>query len=62
MTLYEKFKRMREELSKHKWLESEKAGKDIGEEQALIDWIPKHRKPWLDHLERAEREKNDKRT
>jgi hypothetical protein len=31
---------------KHKWIESEKAGKDIGFEKALLDWIVKHRSNW----------------
>jgi len=36
----------REEILKHKWIESEKAGDDIGFERALIDWIMKHRSNW----------------
>lgn len=44
MTLYQKFSKLREELLKHKWIESEKAGKDIGFELALLDWMNKHRK------------------
>jgi hypothetical protein len=31
---------------KHKWIESEKAGADIGFEKALLDWIMKHRSSW----------------
>jgi len=31
---------------RHKWLESEKAGYDIGFERALLDWIVKHRSNW----------------
>jgi hypothetical protein len=31
---------------KHKWIESEKAGTDIGFEKALCDWIVKHRSNW----------------
>ena len=33
-------------ILKHKWIESEKAGYDIGFEQALTDWIVKHRSKW----------------
>ena len=33
----------REEILRHKWLESEKAGHDIGFDRALLDWIVKHR-------------------
>ena len=29
------------EMEKHKWLESEKAGRDLGQ-KALLDWVDKH--------------------
>ncbi len=45
-TLYREFQAEREEILKHKWIESEKAGRDIGFEQALTDWIIKHRAAW----------------
>ena len=45
-SLYKEFLAEREEILKHKWLESEKAGKDIGFERALLDWIRKHRDSW----------------
>ena len=44
--LYREFQAEREEILKHKWIESEKAGHDIGFEQALTDWIVKHRSKW----------------
>ncbi len=44
--LYKEFLAEREEVLKHKWIESEKAGKDIGFEKALLDWIVKHRSSW----------------
>jgi len=34
--LYKEFLAEREEILKHKWIESEKAGKDIGFEKALL--------------------------
>ena len=46
-SLYRQFQAEREEVLKHKWLESEKAGHDIGLEQAMTDWIVKHRSQWL---------------
>ena len=46
--LYKEFIAEREEILKHKWIESEKAGKDIGFEKALLDWIVKHRSSWRD--------------
>jgi hypothetical protein len=45
-SLYREFLAEREEILRHKWLESEKAGRDIGFEQALTDWIVKHRSKW----------------
>jgi hypothetical protein len=45
-SLYREFQAEREEILRHKWIESEKAGRDIGFEQALTDWIIKHRASW----------------
>jgi len=45
-SLYREFQAEREEILKHKWIESEKAGHDIGFERALTDWIIKHRANW----------------
>ena len=45
--LYKHFRAQREEILKHKWYESERAGHDIGFERALTDWIIKHRAEWL---------------
>ena len=44
--LYKEFLAEREEILRHKWIESEKAGKDIGFEKALLDWIVKYRSAW----------------
>ncbi len=44
--LYREFQAEREEILRHKWIESEKAGSDIGFERALTDWIVKHRSKW----------------
>ena len=45
-TLYREFLAEREEILRHKWLESEKAGTDIGFEPALTDWMVHHRSQW----------------
>jgi hypothetical protein len=45
-TLYKEFLAERDEIMRHKWIESEKAGHDIGFEHALTDWIVKHRTKW----------------
>ena len=44
--LYKEFLAEREEILRHKWFESEKAGHDIGFEKALLDWIVRHRSNW----------------
>jgi hypothetical protein len=54
--LYQEFLAEREEILKHKWIESEKAGFDVGFEKALLDWIVKHRAAW-----RAERQRTLRR-
>jgi hypothetical protein len=57
--LYKEFIAEREEILKHKWIESEKAGKDIGFEKALLDWIVKHRSSWRDRrIKEARTEKS----
>jgi hypothetical protein len=45
-SLYREFQAEREEILRHKWIESEKAGHDIGFERALTDWIIRHRASW----------------
>ena len=37
--LYKEFLAEREEILRHKWIQSEQAGHDIGFEKALLDWI-----------------------
>ena len=43
--LYKEFLAERQEILRHKWIESEKAGYDIGFEYALFDWTLKYRSP-----------------
>ena len=38
---------MRKEIMPHKWVESQKAGMDIGFESASKDWEIKHSENWL---------------
>ena len=38
---------MRREIMQHKWVESQKAGIDIGFESASKDWEIKHSENWL---------------
>ena len=44
--LYKEFLAERDEILRHKWIESEKSGRDIGFEKALLDWIIKYRSNW----------------
>ena len=44
--LYKEFVAERDEILRHKWLESEKAGHDIGFEKALLDWVLRYRAAW----------------
>jgi len=44
--LYKEFLKEREEILKHKWIESEKAGHDVGFEWALLDWNFNYRNGW----------------
>ncbi len=44
--LYREYLEEREEILRHKWLESEKRGRDIGFEKALLDWVLHHRAAW----------------
>jgi hypothetical protein len=50
--LYKEFLAEREEILRHKWLESEKAGHDIGFEKALLDWIVNLRSSWRTQRQR----------
>jgi len=44
--LYREYQAEREEILRHKWIESEKAGHDVGFEQALTNWVINHRSGW----------------
>jgi hypothetical protein len=49
---YKEFLAEREEILCHKWIESEKAGYDIGFERALLDWTLKYRSTWCEKRDR----------
>ncbi len=42
------------EIERHKWIESEKAGHDIGGNRAALDWMRRHYEHWKKH--RGDRE------
>ena len=45
-SLYREYVAEREEILRHKWFESENAGRDIGFEHALVSWVVHHRAQW----------------
>jgi len=54
-SLYEEFLSERDEILRHKWIESERVGHDIGFEKALLDWLINHQADW-----RASRRTNNR--
>jgi hypothetical protein len=53
-SLYQEFMAERDQILRHKWLESEKQGRDIGFDRAFLDWVRKHRDPWRrDHRQQG---------
>ena len=41
-----KDKRVMKEIEKHKWIESEKANRDIGFDSAARDWLDRYSDAW----------------
>ena len=52
-SLYKEFLAERDEILRHKWLESEKAGEDIGFEKALLSWVTGHRTDWRESRKKS---------
>jgi len=48
--LYIRFSEEREDILKNKWYMSEREGRDVGFERALLDWVCNHRTKWIDRL------------
>lgn len=46
--LYREYAEMKEEIMRHKWCESQKAGEDIGFLRAMIDWTVRYKSKWLE--------------
>ena len=46
LLIYKEALAQKEEVERHKWLESEKVGKDIGYDAALINWVMMHKSKW----------------
>lgn len=45
-SIYQEFLAEREEIMRHKWLQSEAVGHDVGFDAALVDWTVYHRSSW----------------
>ncbi len=41
-SLFRQWNSIKEDILRHKWYESEKAGYDIGWEKASVDWMVRH--------------------
>jgi len=44
-----KNKKAVEEINRHRWIESEKAGHDIGFKTASVDWLEKFSAAWMQY-------------
>jgi len=44
-----KNKKVIEEINRHRWIESERAGHDIGFESASAQWLEKFSKAWMQY-------------
>jgi hypothetical protein len=51
--VYREFLAERQEILRHKWILSERAGYDVGFERALLDWCHRHRRGWRDSRRRC---------
>ena len=44
-----KDKRVKDEINRHLWIESEKAGYDIGWDKGSEDWLENYSADWIKH-------------
>ena len=52
-TLYQSLRLEQEEINKLKWIESEKAGYDIGMDRAIIIWITRYKQKWKQEISQS---------
>lgn len=55
-TVYQYYQKELNEVLKHKWVESEKAGRDVGFNFALHSWIKNHREAWRESIKKPHHE------
>lgn len=46
-SIYKEYLAFKEEVLKHKWYESERAGRDVGFARALINWTIYFKAAWV---------------
>ena len=51
-----------EEIQRHLWIESEKAGYDIGYEKAAEDWIARYSDDWIKFHTPTQAQQTEKKT
>jgi len=56
-TPYAEFQAELAEIHRHKWLVSEKEGRDVGFERALTEWVELYREKWRRARELAQQTK-----
>ncbi len=56
-------KKVVEEIDRHRWIESEKAGHDVGFERASVDWLERFSQAWMDyHMPKQKHSSGDPRS
>jgi hypothetical protein len=51
-SVYQYYQKELKEILKHKWIISEKAGRDVGFNVALTSWIRNHRDAWRESIKK----------
>ncbi len=54
-----KEERVQQEISRHRWIESEKAGQDIGYDKAAGDWLNLYSDGWLAYSKSSQEPKRE---
>ncbi len=55
-------KKVIEEIDRHRWIESEKAGRDIGFDQASTDWLERFSQAWMNYHMPKQKSSGDPRS
>ncbi|EKD27318.1 MAG: hypothetical protein ACD_79C00761G0003 [uncultured bacterium] len=54
---YKEYCLKKEQILQYKWIESEKAGKDIGLDKAWLQWESRYYNMWKDYLKKSQDKK-----